>query len=336
MLTSPSGLLRIASIKFRCAKRGIGKRYRIIATQNSDSTSRRCNALYENVLSLIRPDFVNSIHVRTRITREGLIFMNLQQRGTGSYTINSVSNAFRILSCFSDRNPELRLKDISEMTDMTPSAVSRSLATMREVGYIDQNPQTGAYRLSIRFVELAGIVLNSMEIRRRATPYLDELIERTGLTANLGVLDRGEVVYVARIESPDVIRRYFQIGKRNPVHCTALGKALMCDKSDEEIEAIIKERGMIRRTINTITDLDQFKECLGEARLRGYAVDYEELINGINCLAAPIRDLSGEIIAAISIVGHVSRCPADRILEYVPIILEISLRISQGQGYALA
>lgn len=219
------------------------------------------------------------------------------------------------------------------MTGMTQSAVARSLATMRDAGYIDQNPATGAYKLSIRFVELAGVVLNSMEVRQRSLPYLEELVERTKLTANVGVLDRGEVVYVVRIESPDTVRRYFQIGKRNPVHCTALGKVLISEKSEREVEEILAQRGMARRTINTIVDPDRLRTCLREVRLRGYATDCEELVNGVNCIAAPIRDIRGEIIAAVSIAGHTSILAAENIKDLVPTILDVSLRISEELGY---
>jgi DNA-binding IclR family transcriptional regulator len=205
---------------------------------------------------------------------------------------------------------------------------------MREAGYVDQNPNTGAYKLAIRFVEMAGVVLNSMEVRQHALPYLEGLVEQTGLTANLGVLDRGEVVYVIRIESPGAVRRYFQIGKRNPVHCTGLGKVLVSEKSERELAEIITQRGMARRTMNTIVDFNQFKACLHEVRLRGYATDCEELVNGVNCLAAPIRDISGEIVAAVSITGHTSNWPAESMKDWVPVILDVSLRISEALGFS--
>jgi DNA-binding IclR family transcriptional regulator len=241
---------------------------------------------------------------------------------------NSITKAITILNCFSYEKPRLRLKEIGAMTGINQATAYRMLTTLKEFNLIEQ--YEGSYSLGRGFLKYEGIVLNSIEIRRIGLSFLEELSNNLRVNANLAVLDDNEVVYVARAETPYCAYGYFHIGMRRPIYCTALGKVLAC-KSPEIVSDVFK-RGITRYTLNTITDEAEFLKEIEKVRLQGYAVDFEEWSNGINCIAAPLYDAAGEIVAGISISGPTSTYPRDKIIEYVPTLIEYAHRISARLG----
>lgn len=241
---------------------------------------------------------------------------------------NSITKAVTILNCFSYDRYSLRLKEISALTGINQATAYRMLNTLREFNLIEQH--NGEYSLGRGFLKYQGIVLNSMEIRRVVLPFLEELSNSLRITANLAILDDKEVVFVARAETPYCAYGYFHIGMRRPIYCTSMGKVLTC-KSPELAKEAFKS-GVHRYTLNTIVDETQFLQELEKVRLQGYAVDLEEWSNGVNCIAVPLRNVSGEIIAGMSISGPTSTYPAEKMLEYVPVLLEYAHRISARMG----
>ncbi len=241
---------------------------------------------------------------------------------------NSITKAITILNCFSYEKPRLRLKDISDITGINQPTAYRLLNTLKEFSLIEQHE--GNYLLGRGFLKYEGIVLNSMEIRRICLPYLEELSNNLKLNVNLAVLDGNEVIYVARAETPYCMYGYFHIGMRRPIYCTALGKVLVC-KSPEIVREVFR-REVNRYTLHTITDEDIFVKEIEKVRLQGYAVDLEEWNNGVNCIAAPLYDAAGQVIAGISISGPTSVQPLDKLMEYVPILIEYSNRLSARMG----
>jgi DNA-binding IclR family transcriptional regulator len=241
---------------------------------------------------------------------------------------NSITKAITILNCFSYENPRLRLKDISAITGINQPTAYRLLNTLKEYNLIEQHEVS--YSLGRGFLKYEGIVLNSMEIRRICLPYLEELSNNLKLNVNLAVLDDNEVIYVARAETPYCTYGYFHIGMRRPIYCTALGKVLVC-KTPEVVSEVFK-RDVNRYTLNTITDADTFLKEIEKVSLQGYAVDLEEWNNGINCIAAPLYDATGKIIAGISISGPTSMYSVEKLMEYVPILIDYANRLSARMG----
>lgn len=241
---------------------------------------------------------------------------------------NSITKAITILNCFSYENPRLRLKDISAITGINQPTAYRLLNTLKEFNLIEQHEVN--YSLGRGFLKYEGIVLNSMEIRRICLPYLEELSNNLKLNVNLAVLDDNEVIYVARAETPYCTYGYFHIGMRRPIYCTALGKVLVC-KTPEVVSEVFK-RDVNRYTLNTITDADTFLKEIEKVSLQGYAVDLEEWNNGINCIAAPLYDATGKIIAGISISGPTSMYSVEKLMEYVPILIDYANRLSARMG----
>jgi len=241
---------------------------------------------------------------------------------------NSIIKAVTILNCFSYDKPRLRLKDVSVLTGINQPTAYRLLNTLKECSLIEQHENE--YSLGRGFLKYEGIVLSSMEIRRICLPYIEELSNNLKINVNLAVLDDNEVIYVARAETSYCVYGYFHLGMRRPINCTALGKVLIC-KSPEIVSEVFK-RGVRRYTLNTIIDEGKYLEEIEKVRLQGYGVDFEEWSNGINCIAAPICDSTGAIVAGISISGPTSIYSREKILEYVPLLFEYSNRISARMG----
>jgi Transcriptional regulator len=241
---------------------------------------------------------------------------------------NSITKAVTILNCFSYEKYSLRLKEISALTGINQATAYRMLNTLKEFNLIEQH--NGEYSLGRGFLKYQGIVLNSMEIRRIAMPFLEEISNNLRITANLAILDDSEVVFVARAETPYCAYGYYHIGMRRPIYCTAVGKVLTC-KTPELAREVFK-RGVHRYTLNTTTDEAKFMAELEQVRLQGYAVDKEEWSNGVNCVAVPLHDASGNIVAGISISGPTSTWPLEKVLEHVPVLLEYAHRISARMG----
>ncbi|MBP2638391.1 MAG: transcriptional regulator, IclR family [Firmicutes bacterium] len=241
---------------------------------------------------------------------------------------NSIAKAVTILNCFTYEKYSLRLKEISMLTGINQATAYRMLSTLKEFNLIEQH--NGEYSLGRGFLKYQGIVLNSIEIRRVVLPYLEELSNNLKITANLAILDDYEVVFVARAETPYSAYGYFHIGMRRPIYCTAVGKVLTCKTPEIAQEAF--KRGAKRYTLNTITDEGRFLEELETVRLQGYAMDLEEWTNGVNCLAVPLHNMSGDIVAGISISGPITTYPTEKMKEFVPLMLEYAHRISSRMG----
>lgn len=244
------------------------------------------------------------------------------------FSNGSIAKAVTLLNCFSYEKPRLRLKEVSALTGISQPTAYRMLSTLKSFNLIAQ--QEGYYSLGAGFLKYEGIVLNSMEIRRIGLPYMEELSNNLRINVSLALIDNMEVVYVARAETPYCAYGYFHIGMRRPVYCTALGKVLVC-KSQEIVSEVFKH-GVRRYTLNTITDKQEFLKEIEKVSLQGYAVDYEEWSNGINCLAAPLYDATGHIVAGLSISGPTSIYTNEKILEFVPFLMEYAHRISARMG----
>lgn len=244
----------------------------------------------------------------------------------GPTAINaSIFKAFKILQCFSYERPRLRLKEISQMAGISQPTAYRLLSTMKEINMIEQ--YDGIYTLGRVFLTFEGIVLRSMEIRNISLGFLEQLSNQTRVHSNLALLDGNEVIYIARVESKDNSYGYFHTGMRRPAYCTSLGKVLLCESPDEARK--IFKRGIRRFTLNTIMDEEAFIAELEKVRLQGYATDFEEYSNGINCIAAPVRNAAGNIVAGISVSGPTTTFSKERALECVSVIIETSHRISE-------
>lgn len=246
--------------------------------------------------------------------------------------IQSVDRALQILGVFSSRRRELGVTEIANELNIHKSTVFGLLATLENRGFIQQNKETGKYKLGLKLFELGNLVQEGMDLRTIAAPYIAHLVEKHGETVHLVIHDQGEVIYIDKRDNQSNIRIISRVGSRLPMHCTGVGKCLLAYLPPEEIDNVIS-KGLHPFTPNTITDPERLKNELEKIRINGYSFDMEEIEMGLRCVAAPIRDYSGEVIAAISLSGPSIRMDEKKMEELVNSIKETAEKISQNLGY---
>jgi DNA-binding IclR family transcriptional regulator len=243
----------------------------------------------------------------------------------------------RILKCFTDETPVLRVGDVSAKLDLTPSLVSRLLATLEHEGMVERDEETGFYRLGRAIVTLAGVSLNTNRLRVEALTEMQAVANRLGLGVNMAVLDGDAIFYLAHVDGPHAPRPYTLIGRHNPLHATGMGKLLLAFLPDAERTAYLEGLPLPAYTSHSITDRQRLREELDTIRARGWAVELEELALGRGCVAGPIRDKHGRVVAAISISGPISTLDWEaRRAELISAIIEVADRISMRMGYLTA
>ncbi|HEY3058880.1 MAG TPA: IclR family transcriptional regulator [Chloroflexota bacterium] len=246
----------------------------------------------------------------------------------------SVERALSILTCFTDSQPRLRVSDIARLQGLSQSTVSRLLGTMESLGFVERDPQTGLYQLGLELVTLAGVALNQIEVRRQAMAELSSVAAETGLAANLAILRDDAIFYLATVEGPRAPKLFTMIGKRNPLHCTGMGKALLAHLPEDERSAILARLEYPHYTPATASSADELRPMLQRVLERGYATEREELAFGRACVAAAIRDASGLVVAATSISGPLSALDLERREgELANRVIEMADHISHKLGF---
>lgn len=254
-------------------------------------------------------------------------------RRASSAKSQTVERAGLILACFSETEPHLTLTDLAGKLRLNPSTAYRYIASLQHAGLLERDPRQGGYRLGLRVIELAGIALNQIEVRKHALDELDRLRDETRLLANLGVLIEGDVLHLAQSPTRDVPRMYTVIGRRAVAHCTALGKVLLAHRPWEEVRDVIRRHGWRPYTPHSIQSFDRLKTELARVQEQGYALDRNERRVGAACVAVPIRDRSGRVVAALSVSGAADTLPDEVLHRLLPRVLEAANQISLRLGY---
>ena len=242
--------------------------------------------------------------------------------------LSSVAKALTLLDAFSAEKPELTLSELAKRAGAHKSSAFRLLATLEAQGFVEKDPASHAYRLGWKLVELAGRLLARYELRELAAPLMEELAERSGEIVHLSVLDRGEIVYLDKRGRSQPLTVSTTIGGRSPAHASAMGKALLSGLSDQDAERLLGSRRLQRFTPTTITDRRRLTRELEEIRRQGYALDDEETFPGIRCVAAPLQDGEGRVLAAISVTAPTQRMGVRRQAEIRKWVTDTAARIS--------
>jgi DNA-binding IclR family transcriptional regulator len=248
------------------------------------------------------------------------------------YMLQSVKNGLRILKAFSKERPELGITEIARSVGMHKSTVSRYVKSLVQEGFLQINPDNGKYRLGLSLLCLSGVITSHLEIRHEAKSTLHQLVERTGEAAHISVLEGANIVYLDKVESKHPVRLLSDIGRINPAFCTSSGKVLLAHQPEASVERIIAA-GLPRMGPGTITDPEQFRQNLREVREQGFAVCIDELHEGAVSIGAPVRDYTGEVIAAVSVVGPTERMSGEKIPAIVAAVVDAGREISQKLGY---
>lgn len=216
---------------------------------------------------------------------------------------------------------------------LNKSTAHRFLSTLVRAGYVRQDPVDRTYTLTTRVVEIASQVVQRLQIHPVVHPVLEELAATVGETVHLGILDGYDLVYIDKVEGNSTVLMASRIGARDACHSTALGKVLLSGLAEAEWDAYIRRRGLTRRTARTITRRERLLDELRRVREKGWAADDVENEEGIRCLAAPVRDHRGQMVAAMSISGWTVSMTAQRVPELVPLLLASARRASETLGY---
>jgi DNA-binding IclR family transcriptional regulator len=230
-----------------------------------------------------------------------------------SEAVRAVARSLDILLCFSQTEPVLSLTEIAGRVKMPKSTVHRLLATLESKRFIKRDEATGFYHLGLRFIEMATLVLQDLDLERWAQPYLQRLCAECGETVDLAVLDGEQVVYLQVVESPQRVRLAAAVGQRLPAFCTASGKAFMAYLPDERVTRILNA-GLTRYTDNTRVSLADLRDELHRTRQQGFAISEQEYEKEIHAVAAPILNDDGYPLVAIAIVGPSFRMPHERMM----------------------
>lgn len=221
--------------------------------------------------------------------------------------LSSVRNAARLLKEFSVREPELGVTELAGRLGVGKSTVHRLLSTLVAEDLVEQDPTTGRYRLGIAVHDLGGAVSAGSNLHASALLPMSELRNRTGETVQIGVLDGRDVVYVDRLDSPNTLRLFVDVGRRADAHATGTGKCLLAFLPPDQLDHLLDGWDLPRRTPHTITSHADLRRNLLKVRRLGYAVNLNESEQGVLSVAAPIRDPSGRVVAAISVAGPSQR-----------------------------
>ena len=246
--------------------------------------------------------------------------------------LSSVANAIRLTKAFSEQEHEMGISALAARLGLAKSTVHRLATTLVEYDMLEQRRETGKYRLGLAFFELGMLVRRKMDVAAEAQGEMQALADSSGETVQLAIFDHATVLYVRIRESRQAVRLSSGLGSRAPAHCTGVGKALLAFQPSEVVQQVI-DNGLRRCTGNTLTDPERLRAELASIRSRGYAIDDEEIEAGLRCVAAPIRDHGGRVVAAISVAAPVQRMSKKQLQASVPPVVAAAENISRRLGY---
>lgn len=231
-----------------------------------------------------------------------------------------------------------RLAGLSNKARMHKSTVYRFLSSLKELGYVTQDPDTEQYSMTLKLFEIGITVRDRMELWREAQPVIKQIAQATGETVHLARLDDDRLVYLGKIESSKILRvsMMSRVGLSAPAYCTGLGKTLLSYASAQRVTEILKKEKLVPYTKRTITNRAALDKELEAIRERGYGIDDEEHEIGVRCVAAPVRDNQGNVIAAVSISVPSVRLGYKDIPRYGKIVIQAAEEISDRLGYGKA
>lgn len=248
-------------------------------------------------------------------------------------SIQTVHNIAKLLRCFTENEGELGVMQLSRMLDMHKSTVSRLLTSLQQESFVDKNPQTGKYQLGLSLVYMAGIVLDRLDLRKVVQPHIRKLANQTQETINIAVLDRDMCLNIDSVISPKPIQHAGRLGRRYALHCTSTGRVLLANLPLNEQKELIPNP-LPAYTDKSITDHQTLEKILIQVHEQGYAIVHEEFQEGLSAAAAPIRDHTGRVIAAISVSGPTYRMGTEEIEKFIEPLQKTAQVISQELGYS--
>ncbi|MEI2741715.1 MAG: DNA-binding transcriptional regulator KdgR [Candidatus Competibacter sp.] len=246
-------------------------------------------------------------------------------------SVSAVLRVFSILTALGERK-DTRISELSLRLAMPKATVYRFLQTMQSLGFVRQDIESERYGLTMKVFELGSKALQHLDLISLAKRRMDVLSDKTSETIHLGVLMDNEVIYIHKIDAKYSIGMYSKIGKRAPIHATAMGKALLAWEAPERRDAIISEIAFTRFRETSISSPAQFLEELARTRQQKYGLDYEEFEKHMVCIAAPVFDHLNSVVAALSITFAEFRFDPAKQGDYAKMVIDAGRAVSQDLG----
>ena len=218
----------------------------------------------------------------------------------GETGTQAVDRAIAILFSFTEATPERRIVDLSHELDLNKSTVHRLLNALANAGLVRRDDRSGTYRLGAGTLELGARFLSALDLRTEARPHIEALVRLHGKSVNLAVIDGVDAISIDYVLGTNSLQMVSKLGRRVPIYCSASGKALIIDRSENEIRRILADVTFTPHTATTLTDIESFLRSLKKDRERGWAFNNQETEAGMRAIAAPIRDHTNAVVAAIS------------------------------------
>ena len=249
------------------------------------------------------------------------------------YRVQVLDRALAALAILADRSSECSLAELCLELKLHKSTVHRLMMVLEQHRLVVKNPDTGRYRLGLKLFELGSKAIEGLDLRARARPYLDRLQNEFSETVFFCILDDGQVFYMEKVESQQSVRTACTVGSRAPAYCTAVGKAMLAELTEKEVDNVIRRWGLKAITKNTIRTAAALRTELKAVRSRGYAIDDEEKEEGLRCVSAAVRGHSGKLVAAMSVSGPAFRITKERIPEIGRVMMQAAGELSKELGY---
>ena len=259
--------------------------------------------------------------------------MSQSETTKSPYKVQVLDRALSILDALANTREHPTLAELAHTVELHKSTAHRLLMILERQRIVEREPRSGRYHLGLRLFELGTLAIASFNFRERAGSYLEQIVYQVDETVHLCVLDGGEILYLDKVEPSRSVRMASRIGTRNPVHCTAVGKAILAHLPERDLNDILHRRGLKRFTSNTITTPAELKAQLRAVLERGYSIDNEEIEDGVRCVGAPVLDHSGRPVAAISVSAPSFRLPASKVPTVAAALCQATRALSKEIGF---
>ena len=247
--------------------------------------------------------------------------------------VPAVERALNILELLGESKEPLSFTQILKQLHISKPSLSRLLCNLKERDYIQHNTTTKKYGLGLNLLHLGNRVLERIDIREKAQPFLRELMEKSGETVELGILDDNALLFIDKWETSKSIRLFAQVGSRfSKLHASAPGKVLLAYIPKEDFKKFVK-KGLLKVTDHTVTNVKKLKEGIEKIRKQGYGFDDQEVREGVRRVAAPVFDHQGNLAGVVGIAGPAFRMPLKKKTTFGKMVKETAEEISESLGY---
>jgi IclR family acetate operon transcriptional repressor len=255
-----------------------------------------------------------------------------EEEGARAGAVQSVDRALSLLEALGEDEEGYRLTDLAIRTGLSPSTAHRLLTTLEKRRFVEFDQSDAMWHVGRQSFAIGAAFVRRRNFVAPALPFLRRLRDLTHETANLGVVDDGEVVVLTQVESREIMRAITRVGGRAPMVTSGIGKAILATYSDDDVAAIIQRHGMRRLTPKSLVRAGELRDALEEARREGYALDDQEFLTGLRCVASVVYNDQAEALAAISVSGLAARMPRERVPELGRLVRDVARELTLALG----